>query len=176
MIIRAFLKKFIWSAVLVMFCAGSLTGCASVRKKFVRVSKNPKVKEDFIPVLQPLEYKKVVETPQQVYAGHYSMMKIYFRDLGDVLGARDSTPKREKYIFTELMAHFDAMAVLLSDEKKAEAAAIRARVDGLLKEYDKPDGMRRYDLIRSGMRTVERDIHKGFKPDAVLKAFAAPAL
>jgi hypothetical protein len=111
-----------------------------------------------------------------VYMGHYAMVRIYFKDLWDVLGARDSSAKREKYIFTELMNHFDAMAVLLSDEKKAEAGAIRARVNDLLKEYDKADGMRRYDLIKSGMHRVERDMYKGFKLDAVAKAFAAPSL
>lgn len=176
MMTQSFLKKFICSVVLVMFCAGSLTGCASLRKKFTRVPKNPKAKEDFIPVLQPVEYKKIAETPQQVYAGHYSMVRVYFKDLWEVLGGRDSSAKREKYIFTELMSHFDAMAALLSDEKKTEAGAIRARVNDLLKEYDKADGMRRYDLIKSGMHRVERDMYKGFKPDAVAKAFAAASL
>ena len=173
MITQSYMKKFIWSVVLVMFCAGSLTGCASLRKKFTRTPKNPKAGDDFIPVLQPVEYKKIEETPQQVYGGHYAMVKIYFKDLWDVLGSRDSSAKREKYIFTELFSHFDAMAVLLSDEKKTEAKVIRARVDVLLKEYDKPDGLRRYDLINSGMHQIERDIYKGFKPDAVAKAFAA---
>jgi hypothetical protein len=173
MMTQSFLKKFVCSAVLVIFCAGSLTGCASLRKKFTRVPKNPKAKEEFIPVLQPVEYKKIEETPQQVYAGHYSMVKVYFKDLWDVLGSRNSTPKREKHIFTELMVHFDAMAALLSDEKKAEAKAIRARVDEFLKEYDKPNGMRRYDLITSGMRRIERDMYKAFKPDVVAKTFAA---
>jgi hypothetical protein len=174
--IQIFLKKFILSLVVVVLCAGSLTGCASVRKKFTRVPKNPKASDDFIPVLQPVEYQKIVETPQQVYGGHYAMVKIYFKDLWDVLGRRDSTPKREKYIFTELVAHFNAMAALLSDEKKAEAKAVCARVDVVLKEYDKPDGLRRYDLIASDMHQVERDLHKGFKPDAVAKDFAPSVL
>ena len=176
MMTQSCLKKFVCGVVLVMFCAGSFTGCASLRKKFTRVPKNPTAKEDFIPVLQPMEYKKVEQTPQQVYAGHYAMVKIYFKDLWEVLGGRDSSAKREKYIFMELMSHFDAMAALLSDKKKAEAFAIRSRIDDFLKEYEKPDGMRRYDLMTSGMRRVERDMYKGFKPDAVAKAFAVPVL
>ena len=172
---RSFLKRFVCGVVLAVFCAGSLTGCASMRKKFKRVPKNPKVKQEFIPVLQPVEYAKIEQTPQQVYAGHYSMVRIYFKDLWEALGARDSGPKREKYIFTELTVHFDAMAAFLSDEKKTEARGIRSRVANVLKAYDKPDGLRRYDLMRDEMRRVERDIYKGFKPDAVARAFAVPA-
>ena len=173
MVTHSLLKKMMLSIVLVVFCAGSFTGCASLRKKFTRVPRNPKATDDFIPVLQPEEYKNVVETPRQVYGGHYSMVKIYFKDLWDVLERRDSTAKREKYIFTELLSHFDAMAVLLSEEKKSEAAALRARVQAVLKEYDKPDGLRRYDIIRNDMHQVEREIYKGFKPDAVAKALVA---
>jgi hypothetical protein len=176
MMTRSLLKKFVWSVVLVMFCAGSLTGCSSLRKKFTRVPKNAKAGDTFIPVLQPVEYQKIEETPQQVYAGHYSMVKIYFKDLWDVLGGRDSSPKRERYIFTELMSHFNAMADLLVDSKKAEAGVIRLRVETILKEYDKPDGLRRYDLIGSNMRQVEREIYKGFKPDVAAKMFVVSGL
>jgi hypothetical protein len=167
MIKQSFVMKFVCSVVLIIFCAGSLTGCASLRKKFTRVPKNPKVGDAFIPVLEPVEYKKVQETPQQIYGGHYAMVKIYFKDLWDVLGRRDSTPKREKYIFTELMSHFNAMADLLSGDKKAAAEAIRTRVDAILKQYDKPDGLRRYDLISTDMHKIERDILQGFRPAAV---------
>ncbi len=176
MIRQLFSGKFLTSFVLILFCAGSLTGCASLRKKFTRVPKNPSVKQDFIPVLEPIEYQKVEKSPQQVYAGHYSMVKIYFKDLWEVLGRRDSTPKREMYIFTELLSHFDAMAALLAEGKKVEAKELRGRVEQILKEYDKPSGIRRYDLIGGNMRKVERDIYKGFKPDAVAKMFAVPSL
>jgi hypothetical protein len=170
---RSFLNKSICMLALVMFCAVSLTGCASLRKKFTRAPKNPQVKQDFIPILQPVEYENIEQTPQQVYAGHYSMVKIYFKDLTDILGRRDSSVKREKYMFNELMRHFDAMAAFLSDAKKTEAAAIRARVDDLLREYGKPDAMRRYDLMSGQVRLIERDVYKNFKPAAVADAFAA---
>ena len=167
-------KRFVCMVVLLVFCAGAVSGCASLRKKFKRVPKNPRVKEEFIPVLQPLEYAKVEETPAQAYAGHYAMVRIYFKDLMEALAGREPNPKREKYIFKELTGHFDAMAALLSGEKKAAAGAIRARVEEVLREYDKPDRLRRYDLMRGEMRKVERDIYRDFKPDAVAGAFAAP--
>jgi hypothetical protein len=176
MMTQSLFKKFILSVVLVIFCAGSLTGCASLRKKFTRPPKHAKTGDEFIPVLQPVEYKKIEETPQQIYAGHYSMVKIYFKDLWDVLGGRDSSAKREKYILTELMSHFNAMAELLAETKKAEAGAIRLRVETVLKEYDKPGGLRRYDLIGSDMHRIERDIYKGFKPDVVAKMFVVSGL
>jgi hypothetical protein len=165
----------LWSSLLcvvaVIFLAGSLTGCASLRKKFTRVKKNKDQKEEFIPVLEPVEYKKVEETPQQVYGGHYTMVKMYFKDLWDVLGKPNGGEKREKYIFTQLLTRLDAMAALLSEEKKAQASDLKERVLHVLMEYDKPSGMRRYDLITGPMHGVERDLYKAFKPDAVAGAF-----
>ncbi len=163
-------QQMVLRGVLVAFCMVALTGCASLRKKFTRVKKNKDQKEDFIPVLQPVEYKKVEETPVQVYAQHYSMIKIYFKDLWDTLGKPDSNAKRERYIFTEILAHFDTMAALLTDVKYQEAQSLRARFMPLLTAYDKADGVRRYDLIAGDLRAIERDFYKILKPVVVAGA------
>jgi hypothetical protein len=153
--------------VVVMFALVSMTGCASLRKKFTRVNKNKDVKEDFIPVLQPIEYKKVEESPKQVYAQHYNMVKLYFKDLWEVIGKPDSSVKREKYMFTEILSHFDVMIALLMADKQAQAQLLRGRFTKLLAAYDTPDGLRRYDLITGDLRTIERDLYAGFKPAVV---------
>ncbi len=161
------LKRFILSMVMVAFVVVSLTGCASLRKKFTRVKKQKDQKEEFIPVLEPIEYAKADEPPLQVYRNHYGMLKLYFSDLWDVLGKPSGGVKREKYLLKELLGRFDAMAGVLSDEKKLQAKGLRDRIEKALKEYDRQGILLRYDLMISDLRQVEREIYKSFKPDVV---------
>ncbi|MBF0331455.1 MAG: hypothetical protein HQL17_05915 [Candidatus Omnitrophica bacterium] len=164
---KHFFSRALSGMILVAFCVMSLTGCATLRKKFTRVKKNKDQKEDFIPVLQPIEYKKIEEATPQVYAEHYSMVKVYFKDLWEVLGKDESSAKREKYMFTEILSHFDAMTALLTEAKRQEAQKLRARFKLVLAVYDEPDGSRRYDLMTGFLRAIERDLYKLFKPAAV---------
>jgi hypothetical protein len=150
-----------------------MTGCASLRKKFTRKPKEAKTGDKFIPVLQPVEYAKIVETPVQAYRDHYGMVRVYFRSLFDVMGTREGGAKRELYIISELLARFDAMTELLSDPKKAEAKVIHGRVADVLKQYDKSESMLRYDLMRSAMLKIERDIYRGFKPEVVTRVLVS---
>ena len=162
--------------VLILSClvvAGSLSGCASLRKKFTRTKKTKDQKEEFIPVLEPVEYPKVVETPRQIYHDQYGMVKVYFRELLDVLGKPAGGEKREKYIFAELISHFDKMSEVLSEPAKAQAVSLRERLAKISSEYDKPSGLRRYDLMTSDVRAIERDVYRILKPDAVLKSLPA---
>ncbi len=165
------LRKFFLAVMVVSLCAFSVSGCASLRKKFTRTPKGAKADDAFIPVLEPVEYKKTEETPQQVYQTHYTTLQAYFKDLWDALGKSSGGEKREKYILSEILVHFDFMATQLSEAKKAGAMAVRGRVEKVLKEYDKPQGMRRYDLMVSDMHAVERDINRNFRPGVVISAF-----
>ncbi len=163
-------RKFMLVVMAVSLCVLSVSGCSSLRKKFTRTPKGAKTEDVFIPVLEPVEYKKTEETPQQIYQIHYSTLQAYFKDLWDALGKSSGGEKREKYILTEMLSHFDFMAGQLSQVKKAELDAVRAHIIKVLKEYDKPQGMRRYDRMSSDMRAVEREINREFKPGIVASA------
>ena len=160
-------QKFFVVCLVCIFCAGSLSGCASLKKKFTRQKKNVDGKEDFIPVLEPVEYPSAESSPMNVYKNHYAMTKAYFKDLSGAFDQREGSDKGEKYIFTELTSHLQSMGDLLSPSKKAEAAALIGQIQDVLKEYDKPRTLRRYDIIRIRMRGVERDVRKTLKPDVV---------
>ena len=164
--------RWLLGGLIVILCAVSLAGCGSLRKKFTRTPKT-KAADTFIPVLEPVEYAAAEETPAQVYAQHYSMVKIYFRDLGDMLGARDSSDKRELYVFTQLLSHFDAMVALLDDAGRESAALLRARIEDVLKSYDDMRSMRRYDRVRSDVRLIEGDILRRLKPAVVAGSITA---
>ncbi|MFH0753177.1 MAG: hypothetical protein V2A70_01265 [Candidatus Omnitrophota bacterium] len=159
--------------MLLVLMVMSLTGCMTLRKKFTRVKKNKNQKEDFIPVLRPIEYQKVEETPLQVYTQQYAMVKVYFKDLWDVLGKRDVSAKRAKYMLTEILSHFDAMTALLIEAKREQALQLRGRLNLLLAIYDAPDALRRYDLLTGSLRVIERDLYQGFKPAVVESALVS---
>ena len=162
-------RKRIAAAVLALILGmTTLTGCASMRKKFTRVKKGPAKAEDFVPVLQPEVYEKVVESSAQVYRDHYAMEKVYFNDLGDILGRRDGSAKREQYMINQILAHFDGMIALLTGPARDKALALRARLVAALQIYDKPAGLRRYDLLTREMHNIERDLFRNFKPEAVV--------
>ncbi len=155
------------AVLLIIFCAVSVSGCASFRKKFIRQSKQEK-NDQFLPVLEPVEYPRVVSSPMDQYKNHYGLAKAYLKDVQDVVGARDSGDKQQRYVLSQVGSRFDQMAALLSDgEKKSLLMQLSFQVQDLVKEYDKAGPMRRYDLMKMTMRRVEHDFRKSFKPELV---------
>lgn len=153
--------------VLVCFLAVSLSGCTTLRRKFVRKNKNKDQKEAFIPVLDPVEYKRVETSAIDAYRSHYAMAKAYFTDSYAAFGSPDSTEKREKYLISQISAHLRGMAVLLRDDRKAAAERAAGDLEVLLPELDKPKGIRRYDIIKGAVHKVEMDVRRTLKPDMV---------
>src|SRR3989339_1375274 len=114
-------KVVISAVVLAVFSLTVLTGCASFRKKFIRQNKNRTVKEDFAPVLEPMEYRRVEMSPLDAYRNHYAMLKAYFSDVYAALSARDSGEKREKYLLNQVLAHLQGMSDILDETRKPKA-------------------------------------------------------
>ncbi|MBF0485761.1 MAG: hypothetical protein HQL16_04515 [Candidatus Omnitrophica bacterium] len=170
-------KKFVAAMVLVVFCTSVFSSCATFRRKFVRKSKVKDSSEDVIPVLEPIEYKPVVHSSAQVYSENYSLFRAFYKDVWEVVGEGEGD-KRERYILSQVVAKIDAMAVLLNPEKSTGLKKYSAEILSLMKELDKPKALRRYDLMKSELRTVENNIRKDFKPASVepylLQAQKAP--
>ncbi|MBF0387454.1 MAG: hypothetical protein HQL20_06315 [Candidatus Omnitrophica bacterium] len=166
-------SKFIALAVLVAFFSVSLSGCASFRRKFVRQNKNKEVKEDFAPVLEPIEYKRVEVAPLEAYRSHYAMVKAYFSDAYAELAGRDPGEKRERYLIGQINAHIQGMAVLLAVDRRSEAQKMIALLDEAARELDKPSGLRRYDILKGALRKVEVLIRQKLKPDMVKEFIVA---
>ena len=140
--------------LIVAVTAVSVSGCASVRKKFIRQRKGAAPQDEFVPVLQPVEYPKVTETPAVTYQNHYTLAKAFFQDLWDALGSDGAGEKQQEYALRH--------RVIL-------------RIKNVIKEYDKPNGIRRYDTMKSDLRLIEDDVRRKFKPDAVKAALKTGA-
>jgi len=155
-------------SVLVVFCAVSVSGCASLRKKFTRPKKATAEGTDFIPVLVPVEYPRPDTSPSVVYKEHYTMARAFFKDLDNVIGSRNSSDKQQLYVFTQLASRLDQMAGVLADgEKKAQLQQLTLQIKDVVGRYDKPEPVRRYDVIKSDVSRIERDFYKSFKPALV---------
>lgn len=165
-------NQFIAAAALVSLCSISLTGCSSFRRKFIRQSKNKESKEDFIPVFDPVEYKRVEIAPIDDYKSHYAMVKAYFGDVYTALSSRDAGEKRERYLLNQIIAHLQGMSALLSGFRKLEAQKILSSLEDAMKELDKPAGLQRQDLLKGPVHKAETDIRRTLKPEMV-KEFIA---
>ena len=163
-----FRSRLFMASLLVVFCAVAVSGCASLRKKFTRQKKNKGQTEEFIPVLVPVEYQRPDTSPAVVYKDQYTMAKAYFRDLENIVGSRDSSGKQQLYVFTQLTSRMELMSEVLADgEKRSLLGQLVLQVKDVISRYDKPDAIRRYDIIKSDVRRIEKEFYKVFKPALV---------
>ncbi|MEI6437594.1 MAG: hypothetical protein WCO69_02455 [Candidatus Omnitrophota bacterium] len=160
--------------LLVPVLALSLAGCSTFRRKFVRHSKSKDVKEDFIPVLEPVEYQRVEVSPVENYRSHYAMVKAYFGDVYAALDSRDPGEKRERYLLGQIAAHLQGMASLLTEARKLQAQKAAAEIDEAAGVLDKPAGIRRYDLLKGRVHQIEVDVRRALKPDMVKEFIVSP--
>ena len=64
-------------------------------------------------------------------------------------------------------------ADLLKVEKQSELKKLSAKVLTEMKELDKAQSMRRYDVMRSDLKSIETDVRRNFKP-ALVDQFLKP--
>ncbi|MBF0123219.1 MAG: hypothetical protein HQL21_07450 [Candidatus Omnitrophica bacterium] len=167
-------RKFFLVGLVLVITGGSLTGCTSIRKKFIRKKKTADHAEDFIPVLQPVEYKRADQSSFEKYKEQYTMARAYFKDAEDTMGSVNAGSKQQVYALNQLIVRLQSMADLLPGEKKAELEQVVIGVRNIVKEYDKPAPLRRYDILKGAMRNVEKAVRADFKPDMVKGEFEAP--
>ncbi len=167
-------NSFIILAMLLLAGSAVLSGCSTFRRKFVRHSKDKTVKEDFIPVLKPVEYARIETTPLEAYKNHYAMVRAYFSDLYTAFASRYSEGKREQYLFSQVIAHLQGMAAVLKEPRQTAALRQAAFLTEAVKELEKPEGLRRNDLLQSAARKAEKDIRRTLKPDMVREFISAP--
>jgi hypothetical protein len=126
-----------------------------------------------MPVLVPVEYKRVEVPPLEAYRSHYAMVKAYFTDIYSTIGGKDSSGKREQYLLNQIVVHLEGMGAELTGARKTDIASVVVHLKDLLKEFDKPVAMRRYDMLNGSLRGIETDIRRKLKPDMV-KEFIVP--
>ena len=134
----------------------AMAGCEPLRKKFTRQKKaNAQVDNGFSPVLEPEEYPTPAKNPEMSYQQHYSLVKVWYKDLWTALDERGSD-KQQKYLLKQIHSHIDEMRKLVVPEKQAKLDELA----GLLSYYNSALGesahLRNASRIHSDLRAFHR--------------------
>ena len=144
-----------------------LTGCAPLRKKFIRQKKKDKESTgDFIPVLEPEVYPVKTMGPADVYAQQYSLFNVWISDYADNF----ETANNDKRLVNDLEAALKSLEQMISFVKSPlseELTAIKTQVQLIRGEYSKPESFRNRSKINSELRDLDRTMRKNYKPAMV---------
>src|SRR5437899_1682173 len=109
---RSSLKAFLFFSLILVFLISSL-GCEPLRKKFVRQKKKEQ-KEEFEPVLDPIDYPAAVHSPTQDYKHAYGLWKVWNKELLQEIETNDNE-KRQVYLLNESIEQLEAMEKLVQE-------------------------------------------------------------
>ena len=145
----------------------TLSSCSSLRRKFTRKKKKDRDQSRaFIPVLEPVDYPEKVYSPLEKYKYHYSLWRVWDRDLLQVIES-DGSDKRQKYLLGQTIERLEGMKELLVDEKKAELTLLIDDLCEVQEVYKKSVAMRNKFSIKKKIERNSRKIRNGFAPDRV---------
>jgi len=150
----------------VLFLA--VSGCAPLRKKFTRKKKKDKEESHkFIPVLEPVDYPDKIRSPQEEYKHHYSLWKIWDRDLIQAI-EQDGSDKRQRYLLGQSIERLEEMKKLLDGVQQARLAELVDELQGIRQVYQKPPAMRNTFSIKKKIERNARKIRNEFAPNPSL--------
>ncbi|HLD69468.1 MAG TPA: hypothetical protein VJA17_01770 [Candidatus Omnitrophota bacterium] len=149
----------------------SLMACEPLRKKFTRKKKED-AKENFIPVLDPINYPPAFVTAEEKYKHHYSLWNVWQKELLQALD-RDESEKRLEYLMGQLEMNLDSMRKWVEASKQEEINARLSDYVQIKKEMDKPEAMRNvYSLkrkIQLNVKKVRDTLHPKLMTDFYIK-------
>jgi len=151
-----------------IFCLSALllimSGCAPLRKKFTRKKKNKNQEAGkFIPVLDPIDYQEKVITFEEKYKYHYSLWKVWNKDLLQNI-ALNSSAKRQNYLLNQIIEQLDEMKILLADQKQSELDELINDLRKVKQIYEKPSVMRSKFSTRTKIERNAKSVRNKFSP------------
>jgi len=149
--------------LLVLFTL-SLSGCETLKKKFIRKQPPKKIS----PVLVPKDYRGY---PNDVlYSNHFNYWRAWTEDLINCLDTQGSN-KRERLAAARAVEDLQRMQELLIEPKKEELSKYIKFYEGVQKKMDlgQPNGIDASE-IRGDLESRRRVIMRQFEPKEV-KAF-----
>ena len=149
----------------VLFLTSS--GCTPLRKKFIRQKKKDQTTDPrFIPVLDPIDYPEKIYSAEEKYKHHYSLWKVWNKDLLQVL-ERDGSGKRQKYLLSQSIEQLEEMRNLINNEKQAEFIELVDQLKNVRQDYEKPSSMRNKFSIRSKIERNAKTIRNSYSPKLI---------
>jgi len=143
----------------------SLSGCEPLRKKFTKKKKEVK-KEEFIPILDPIDYPPSQVSPLEKYKYHYSLWQVWSKDLVQLIN-EPTMEKRKNYLFTEILQQLDEMKRWIPQESLPKIEEAVSAYEGVRQELDKPEMMRNQSVLETRLRRAESFMMNELKPEAI---------
>lgn len=140
-------------------------GCEPLRKKFVRKKKSVK-RQEFIPVLEPVDYAVKARSGKERYSHHFFLWKIWQKDLMLAM-EEDKSDKRQKYLFGEVIGQLNEMRALIDGQKLAKFEVAIDDLRSVREKFDRPSSLRNMLLIKKALRLNGKKIRGEFNPLAV---------
>lgn len=152
--------------VICVLCVVSffLSGCQPLRKKFTRKKKEEKEAEGrLIPVLEPIDYPAKVYSLEQDYRQHFSLWKVWERDLLQSI-ENDDSDKRQKYLLGKTLEELEAMNSFMGEAQQAPFGTVLEQVRQVQKEYDRPAALRSKFSVKKQLSSSSKEIRNHYSP------------
>jgi hypothetical protein len=139
------------------------SGCQPLRKKFTRQKKKDKEVSDFVPVLEPVDYPAKIHGAKEAYEQHYSLFRVWFSDY-ETASQQAGSERKLIYDLDASLKELDEMGNILKSPTKEDLAKIRAQVQLIRDQFDKPKAFRNEGKMGSQFRDADMAMRKKFKP------------
>lgn len=156
--------------IAILILSLSLSSCQPLRKKFTRKKKEKK--EQFIPILDPVDYEQNVVSPKERYSYHYSLWQVWARDFINTMDAQHGgiikvNDKKLDYLLSQMIVQLEEMKKWLIEEKQLELSGYVDKLHVVQEELRKPSALRKPRSIMKNVDRNTRDIKRAFKPKVV---------
>ena len=147
--------------ILVLAIASS--GCEPLRKKFIRQKKKDQQDTSgVIPILEPIDYPEPVYSPLKEYQKHYSMWKVWQRELLTGL-EQAASAKQELYDLDQILAQLQEMEKLLVADKQAKLSSLTAQFESLKDQLSQQGPFRNTSSIKLKIESLGKTIREEYK-------------
>ena len=158
-------------SVLVILCVltVSVGGCTSLRKKFTRKKKEKTNEQAFIPVLDPVDYPAPSVSPEERYRYHYSLWKVWQRDLVKNIDNKGSD-KNQKYLLGQIIAQLAEMKKWVTGARQKELSEAIGEGNAILAMYERPAALRSSFSLKRKVEASAKKIRSRLNPE-MMKEF-----
>ena len=160
-------------SVLVILCVltVSVGGCTSLRKKFTRKKKEKTNEQAFIPVLDPVDYPAPSVSPEERYRYHYSLWKVWQRDLVQKIDSKGSD-KNQKYLLGQIIVQLGEMKKGVTEARQKEFSEAIGEWNAILAMYERPAALRSSFSLKRKVEASAKQIRDQLNPET-MKEFLA---
>ena len=160
--LRFIFKRSAVFSFLIIFLFTSM-GCESLRKKFIRQKKKDQQDtSEVIPILEPIDYPEPIYSPLKEYQKHYSMWKVWQREL--LIGLEQAaSAKQELYDLDQILTQLQEMEKLLVADKQAKFSSLTAQFESLKDQLSQPGPFRNTTNIKLKIESLGKTIREEYK-------------